>query len=91
MTNNIEKIKKQICPPPSLNGVRRLILKGETDKAKEALTDALISDIENCNTTNCTSVKKIKDVYKLLFDKLGFEFPEEIDKIVSYSHYRSIL
>lgn len=90
MTNDINKIKERACPD-NLNVIRKLILKGDAGKAEEALIDSLISDIENFNSINYSSIQEIKDTYRPIFDKLGFTFPEKIDKIEKYSDYRSIL
>lgn len=91
ITNSVKRIKDNLCPHP-FDKVRKHVIKGENDKIEESLIDALIFDIESLrSSSDYSSIQHVKDVYKPLFDKIGFTFPDIIERINTISDYNNVL
>lgn len=94
MTNNVEKITAKLKCENDDKSIKKAILLGDKELARDLLTEKLVDelfaragyvgvDIENTNT--------LFSKYKVLFEKIGYEIPENILKIKKYSELKDLL
>lgn len=89
MTNDVRKIKEKLkCGNDRQWEIRKAILRGDDNLAKELLMDCLMSDIEKYS--EFSGIDEICKRYDASFKQLGMEIPERLKPLKSYSDIREI-
>ncbi|MBD8389621.1 hypothetical protein [Dysgonomonas sp. BGC7] len=97
MTNHVKEMKEAVEINSLFNNmwkVRRALFKGDKRKAKELLDDAFITEImlfTRYSKENFSSIPQIIEYFQKIYDKHGFEMPEELSKLTSRKDAENIL
>lgn len=94
MTNDVRKIKGKLkCSNSSLWEVRRALLKGDSELAKELLMNCLLDDLERYGYSGVgfNSIDEIWKKYDAPFKQLEIEIPERLKQLKSFSDIRDII
>ena len=98
MTNNVKEITKKLeCDLEPVDYIRKALLKGDKERAKELLTEALAQEIIAFAAgyrDKYSSIEEIKEKYAIFFKHIGIdELPiadvnnaDDIKKIMPYFH-----
>lgn len=94
MTNDVRKIKEKLkCSNSTLWEVRRALLKGDNELAKELLMNCLLDDLERYGNggVGFNSIDEIWKKYDASFKQLEMEIPERLKQLKSFSDIRNII
>jgi len=89
MTDNVKKIHEKMLGTTGLDlawEIRKLIIKGEKDKARDLLFDEFFNDLKNKQIQDALTdqtLGELKNDYEIFFQKLGLSLPQEISEINS--------
>lgn len=95
MTNDVNRIKAnlncdRLANYPYLH-VRKLLLKGDKNSAKEYVLDSLLSDVVNFSIGEYNgSLNDIKNKYRSLFEIIGEKIPDNIEKLESADDIKKV-